>query len=251
MISKDPFSLAGKYYLVTGASSGIGYEVCRTIDDRGGNFIATARREVELEKLLKECKNLGNKKIVADLLADSDISKLNEGIDSIDGFVHCAGIVALSPAKYYTSDLMETIRKTNYDSAIKILRLLLKGKKLKKGGSIVLVTSISASFGMNGNGIYAGSKGALLAISKVWANELSPLKIRVNCVSPGMVRTEITKKSVEDLSLETILKDEKKYPLGYGEVQQVANPIIFLLSEASNWITGQNLIIDGGRTSII
>ena len=104
---------------------------------------------------------------------------------------------------------------------------------------------------MKGNGIYAASKGALIAISKVWASEFSSNRIRVNCVSPGMVKTEITNKSIDDLSLEVIQQDEKKYPLGYGEAIQVANPIIFLLSEASSWITGQNLILDGGRTSTI
>jgi NAD(P)-dependent dehydrogenase (short-subunit alcohol dehydrogenase family) len=104
---------------------------------------------------------------------------------------------------------------------------------------------------MKGNGIYAASKGALISISKVWANELAVNKIRINCVSPGMVKTEITNKSIENLSIEVIQEDEKKYPLGYGEAIQVANPIIFLLSDASSWITGQNLVLDGGRTSII
>ena len=114
-----------------------------------------------------------------------------------------------------------------------------------------MVSSVAGIFGMKGNGIYAASKGALIAISKVWANEFAVSKTRVNCVSPGMVKTEITSKSIENLSLEVIQEDEKKYPLGYGTPEQVADPIVFLLSDASSWITGQNLVLDGGRTSTI
>ena len=86
---------------------------------------------------------------------------------------------------------------------------------------------------------------------KIYANELASKKIRVNTVAPGMVNTQITLDASSFLSEEVIEADKKKYPLGYGEPEDVALPIVFLLSEASKWITGQDLILDGGRTAII
>jgi NAD(P)-dependent dehydrogenase (short-subunit alcohol dehydrogenase family) len=251
MINSDnPFDLTGKLFLVTGASSGIGYETCLAINRQGGSFIAVARREDFLKKLTDDCGS-GNSYVVADLSNQDDIKKLVSGIDKIDGIVHSAGIVSLAPTKFYSEELMTDIRKINFDSIVHIVNLIFKGKKINKSGSIVLVSSIASIAGMKGNGIYASSKGALNSISKVWAVEFANMKIRVNCVSPGMVKTEITAKSIENLSIEAIREDEKKYPLGYGEAAEVANPVIFLLSGASSWITGQNIILDGGRTIAI
>jgi NAD(P)-dependent dehydrogenase (short-subunit alcohol dehydrogenase family) len=246
----NPFDLIGKTFLVTGASSGIGYETCLAISRQGGEFIAIARRSDLLIKLINET-NQNNLHYTLDLSNIESIKKLVELIPNIDGIVHCAGVVSLAPLKFYSEELMNSIRSVNFDSIVYLINQIVKKKKLNKAASIVLTTSIAGLFGMKGNGIYAASKGALIAISKVWANELAVNRIRVNCVSPGMVKTEITNKSIENLSIEVIREDEKKYPLGYGEAIQVANPIIFLLSGASSWITGQNLVLDGGRTSII
>lgn len=246
----NPFDLTGKTFLVTGASSGIGYETCLAIYRQGGKFIAIARRNDLLLKLINES-NQDNLQYTLDLSNIDNIKNLVELIPNIDGIVHCAGIVSLAPLKFYSEELMNSIRSVNFDSIVFLINQIVKKKKLNKASSIILTTSIAGLFGMKGNGIYAASKGALISISKVWANELAVNRIRVNCVSPGMVKTEITNKSIEDLSIEVIQEDEKKYPLGYGEAIQVANPIIFLLSDASSWITGQNLVLDGGRTSII
>ena len=249
-MNNNPFSLENKTILVTGASSGIGYETCSAISRQGGTFIAVARRVELLEKLIQE---FGNKNsfIQADLTKIEDIQYVIDTIPNIDGIVHSAGVVKLAPVKFYTKEFMDSIRETNFDSITLLVNLITKKKKINKGSSIVLVASIAGLFGMKGNGIYAASKAALIAISKVWASEFSINRVRVNCVSPGMVKTDITNKSIEDLSLEVIQQDEKKYPLGYGEPSQVANPIIFLLTEASSWITGQNLVLDGGRTAVI
>lgn len=246
----NPFDLSGKRIVVTGASSGIGYETCLAIKRQGGTFIAIARREDFLEKLIEECGN-ENSFIVADLSKMEDIKAIVDTIENIDGIVHSAGVVTLAPVKFYSEELMNEMRSINFDSIVYLINLIFKKKKINKGSSIVLVSSIAGLFGMKGNGIYAASKGALIAISKVWAAEFATSKTRVNCVSPGMVKTEITSKSIEDLSLEVIQQDEKKYPLGYGDPIQVANPIVFLLSDASSWITGQNIVLDGGRTSTI
>ncbi|WP_343617833.1 SDR family oxidoreductase [Flavobacterium sp.] len=246
----NPFDLSGKKILVTGASSGIGFETCRAIVRQGGTFIAVARRTDFLEKLIEECGSQ-NSFIAADLSQMDDIKAIVDAIENIDGIVHSAGIVSLAPVKFYSEQLMKEMRSINFDSITYLVNLIFKKKKINKGSSIVLVSSVAGLFGMKGNGIYAASKGALIAISKVWANEFAVSKTRVNCVSPGMVKTEITSKSIENLSLEVIQEDEKKYPLGYGTPEQVADPIVFLLSDASSWITGQNLVLDGGRTSTI
>lgn len=246
----NPFDLSGKKILVTGASSGIGFETCRAIVRQGGTFIAVARRVDFLEKLIEECGSQ-NSFIAADLSQMDDIKAIVDAIENIDGIVHSAGIVSLAPVKFYSEQLMNQMRSINFDSITYLVNLIFKKKKINKGSSIVLVSSVAGIFGMKGNGIYAASKGALIAISKVWANEFAVSKTRVICVSPGMVKTEITSKSIENLSLEVIQEDEKKYPLGYGTPEQVADPIVFLLSDASSWITGQNLVLDGGRTSTI
>jgi NAD(P)-dependent dehydrogenase (short-subunit alcohol dehydrogenase family) len=246
----NPFSLENKVILVTGASSGIGYETCLSIHKQGGKFIAIARREELLLELMAKTNNL-NTFIIGDLTKEVDLKKVVDSISKIDGIVHCAGIVSLAPVKFYNQKLMEDIRAINYDSILNLVNLLFRMKKVNKESSIVLVASLAGLFGMKGNGIYAGTKGALIAISKVWANEFSSMKIRVNCVSPGMVRTEITNQSIIDLSKEVIDEDEKKYLLGYGNPDDVSNPIIFLLSKGSKWITGQNIILDGGRTTAI
>jgi NAD(P)-dependent dehydrogenase (short-subunit alcohol dehydrogenase family) len=247
-MSKYYFSLENKIFLVTGASSGIGYEVCKGIHEQGGNFIAISRREHLLVNLLTETSQK-NKYIVADLTKEDELNNIINKIGKIDGIVHCAGIVRLVPIKYYNKNLIDEMRSINYDSIINLVNLLSKNKKINRQSSIVLVSSLAGLFGMKGNGIYAGTKGALIAISRVWANEFAPLKIRVNCVSPGMVRTSMAEN--EDLPQKAYDEDEKKYPLGYGEPSDVSNVIIFLLSNGSKWITGQNLILDGGRTSSI
>ncbi|MEN9522334.1 MAG: hypothetical protein RL065_711 [Bacteroidota bacterium] len=247
----NQFLLSDKKILVTGASSGIGYTTCLTIAELGGVVIAVGRNEENLKQLMTKLKGEGHSYISCDLSKMENIPALIEGITNIDGFVHSAGIVELAPAKFYNVDLMDKIRLINYDSLLILMNQLLKKKKLNKNGSIVLVSSISGLYGMKGNGIYAGTKAALIGLSKVLANELAGQKINVNCVAPGMVRTKITEASIEDLSKEVIELDEKKYPLGYGDPEDVANSIVFLLSSASKWITGQTLILDGGRTTSI
>jgi NAD(P)-dependent dehydrogenase (short-subunit alcohol dehydrogenase family) len=246
----NPFSLENKTILVTGASSGIGYKTCLSIHKQGGNFIAIARREDFLKKLISETSTLNNY-IVADLTKEENLQLIINSIDRIDGLVHCAGVDEYAPVKFYNQKLMTDIMSINYESAVYLVNLLSKKKKINKGASIVLVTSIAGLFGFKGIGIYSGSKGALIAISRVWAAEFSSMKIRVNCISPGMVRTAIADQMILNLTKEVVEIDEKKYPLGYGNPEDVANPTVFLLSDASSWMTGQNLILDGGRTSLI
>lgn len=250
-MTNNSFNLQGKTFLVTGASSGIGYEICKTIALMNGHYIAIARRENLLQQLLTEHPTEHSSFIVADLSTAEGITAVLNATGPVDGVVHSAGIVKLAPLKFYKEELLNDMRVINYDSIVMLMNSLHKAKKLKAQSSTVLISSISGMYGMKGNGIYAGLKGALIAISKVWANELAQNRSRVNVVSPGMVRTDITEESIRSLSAEVIAADEAKYPLGYGNPEDVAYPVTFLLSDAAKWITGQNIVLDGGRTSCI
>lgn len=246
--SKSPFSLEGKKILVLGATSGIGLFTCKAIDELGGSFIGVGRKLHDLES---QFPSISHRKIYFDLAELDKIDELVDQLDAIDGLVYSAGIVELNPIKFFKPDLYEKIRITNLDAFLHLMSHLLKKKKLKNGSSVVMVSSISGMFGMKANGLYAMTKAALNIAAKTYASELAGQKIRVNTVAPGMVRTQITLDTIEALGEEQIKADEKKYPLGYGDPEDVANPIAFLLSDAAKWITGEVLVLDGGRTSTI
>jgi NAD(P)-dependent dehydrogenase (short-subunit alcohol dehydrogenase family) len=250
-MTNSPFSLAGKTILVTGASSGIGYETCKLIVQLGGNIIGVARREQLLKDLIDQPGFENSSYIVADLSNEDDIMNVATKVGEIDGLVHSAGSPKVVPVRYYKLEELEWLTRINYYSVVMLVNYLLKKKKIKKDASLVMVASLAGSFGTKGLGFYAGTKASVAAISRVWANELSSMGIRVNCVSPGMVRTDIKDHMENELSAEMLSIDESKYPLGYGETIEVAAPVAFLLSSASSWISGQNIIIDGGRSIVL
>lgn len=248
----NAFSLENKTILVTGATSGIGFEVCKQIIIAGGNFIGLGRKIDQLDKFISESNLLGSSAQYVDLNQLHDINELVDSLKvKIDGFVHAAGVVENNPIQFFNEDLYKTIRTVNLDSALFLISLLLRKRKFNKPASVVFISSISGMYGMKGNGLYGITKAGLGIMAKTYANELAFKKIRVNTVAPGMVNTQITLDACNFLSEEVINDDKKKYPLGYGETEDVALPIIFLLSEASKWITGQNLVIDGGRTAVL
>jgi NAD(P)-dependent dehydrogenase (short-subunit alcohol dehydrogenase family) len=246
-MTNSPFSLNDKLFLVTGASSGIGKKVCQAIAECNGRFIAVSRRE-ELLKMLVNSTPGDHAHYVVDLTDKADIALLVNNLGKIDGLVHCAGTTKLLPLGYYNDADYENITGTNIDSIIYLMNLLVKKRKLNKESSVVLISSLITVISGKGGGIYASTKGALNAIAKVWANELASGKIRVNCVAPGIVKTDLVDEAFEKLSQTEIEADIKKYPLGYGTVADVAYPIVFLLSPAGKWITGQTILLDGGRS---
>ena len=244
---------AGRTILVTGATSGIGMETCIKIAKFGGNIIAIGRSQEKLNDL----KNLliGDFKfegIVYDLENLENIDELISNIETqVDGIVHSAGIVQLQPIKFLNLELMHKIRTINYDSIVLILSKLLKKKLVNKNASIIFISSIAGEMGMKGNFIYSSTKAALNASARVFASELSGQNIRVNCIAPGQVETELTAAVALQVSEEAIEADRKKYPLGYGKPEDIANLAVFLLSEKSRWITGTTITIDGGRSNIL
>ncbi len=247
----NPFSLEGKVVLVTGASSGIGKEVAITLNKFGAYVILSARNE---KRLLEVEDTIGKDNctiVVGDLTDENTISKIIESTEKLDGLVHAAGIMKLLPFKFVTTEGLNNMMDVNFMAPINLTLGLLKNKKIKKGASIVVITSISGSIiGTKANSMYAASKGALSGMIKSITIDLSKSKIRINEIAPGMINTEgASKELVNMVSDDSISEDVIKYPLGtYGDPEDVANGCVYLLSEASKWVTGTKLVIDGGFT---
>ncbi len=231
-----------KNILVTGASSGIGHQISIDIANNNGNLIATGTNENKLSNLCLGLNN-NNKKssyLLADLTNETELIKLSDDIPEISGLVINAGIIDYSPIKFISSVKMYNIFQINFFSNVILIKNLLKKGKIKNNSSIVFIGSISADLATPATSIYAASKAALTTYSKVLASELVSKKIRVNTISPGLIKTKL----IEKISEFNIKSDE--YPLGLGNVHDVSNQVLFLLSDKSKWITGTNVIIDGG-----
>lgn len=248
---KNRFELKDKVFLITGATSGIGYATVKLLFDMGCKVYAIGRNEIVLDELTK----MGKGKIVsikADLMETDNLNMIADKIDGkINGFVHSAGVVKSIPLNFITQEYLDSERKLNYDVFLFLVKTLVKKRKFQANSSIVPISSIAAHFGMNGLAVYCATKGAIVSTVRVLAKELAPQTIRINCVSPGMVKTEMIERVANDVSNEALLIDEKKYPLGYGVPIDVAYSVAFLLSDASSWMTGQDIILDGGRTCYV
>jgi short-subunit dehydrogenase len=239
------FDIKDKNILITGASSGIGKEIAINLNALGANVIITGRNE----ERLNETKNyLVYGSVVSyscDLSKEDEIKKLVTSLPQLDGVVFCAGVVEYYPIKFINTEKINNIFSVNLNSQILLTQQLVKNKKLKPNGSLVYISSIASKIGVAGTALYAASKAGLNGFVKVTASELSGQKIRANSICPGIIQTPMTEKAQnvnDDLG--------KDYPLGLGETIDVVGPCIFLLSNASKWITGTEIILDGGLTLI-
>lgn len=244
----NPFSLEGKIILVTGASSGIGQETAIQCSKLGAKLILTARNEERLKETLAQLEGEGHQMILAELTNQEEIKRLVANIPDLQGLVLCAGKGMTSPFLFCTRDKYDDIFDINFFAPVELLRLLVKKKKLEKGSSVVIISSIGGNDAFTfGNGVYGASKAALHSTMKYCAKELAPKKIRVNSVNPGMVNTKLIQSGV--ISEEQHKLEMERYPLKrYGEPEDIAYGIIYLLSDASSWVTGHALVIDGGIT---
>lgn len=244
----NPFTLGGKTILVTGASSGIGKAIAIESSKMGANVIITGRNEERLKKTYYLLKGNGHGLIVADLSVKEDIERLHKELPVIDGLVNCAGLTKVAPFSFATRDSFEEVMNVNFFAPTELTRLMVKTKKIRKGASIVFISSVSGVYcSAVASAIYSSSKGAVNGLVKGVALDLAPKGIRVNSVNPGMIDTDIfTGSAITDEQLKT---DMLRYPLGrYGKPEEVAYAVIYLLSDAATWITGSNLLIDGGYT---
>lgn len=244
----NPFSLVGKTILVTGASSGIGRAIAIECSRMGASVIITARNEERLQETLSMMKG-EHKYVVADLLCDDGIKQLVDSVNSVTGLVNCAGITQTLPFQFVDTAALSNIMSVNFTAPTILTARLVKQKKIEKGGSIVFISSASGKYvSIPANSIYTASKGAIDGIAKGIALDLAPKKIRVNTINPGMIETNIMSSGI--VSKEQMDEDAKlKYPLKrYGKPEEVAYIAVYLLSDASVWMTGSNILIDGGLT---
>lgn len=244
----NPFSLNGKTILVTGASSGIGRAIAIETSKMGATVIITARNEARLSETLSLMSGENHKLILADLSSEDDLNKLVSDLPALNGLVHCAGLTIPKPFHFYSKENIQTVMGVNFEAPVFLTQALIKQKKISKHASIVFISSISGVYvSYMAGSIYSASKGAINGIAKGMALELSSKGIRVNSVNPGMVQTNILSQGV--VSDEQLEEDRKKYPLKrYGKPEEVAYAVLYLLSDASAWVTGSNLLIDGGYT---
>ena len=248
MCDYNPFSLEGKSILVTGASSGIGQATAIECSRMGARIIAVGRNAERLNGTLEALDGNGHVTIIADLTSQADIETVADSAQLLDGLVLCAGKGSISPYPFCTRDKMDDVFGINFFSPVELLRQLVRKKKFVKGASVVYVASIGGCPGGKftaGNGIYGASKAALWSMMKFAGKELATKKIRVNGVNPGMVETPLIHHGI--ITEEQHRQDMENYPLKrYGKPQDIAHGIIYLLSDASSWVTGHSLVIDGG-----
>lgn len=245
-MTNTPFSLDNKIILITGGASGIGKATALLCAKMGADVIIVDLNEKGLQQTAQE---IGKESTIIEAVNLTNLEMLDEMILSLpklDGVVSNAGIVCSLLAKFNEPSDMERIFNINTFSHINLVQGLIKQKKLNKGASIVFTSSMSGVYcGLAGGSLYGATKSALSGYSKALALELAPRGIRVNTVHPGMIQTPLTANT--SLSKELLDEDAKNYPLGrYGKPEEVASAMVYLLSDATVWMTGTQLLIDGG-----
>ena len=248
------FSLKDKRILITGASSGIGRQTAIHCSMMGANVVLVGRN---IERLNETSNHLtkGEHKILAIDVTDFDavetqLKELVSHFGKLHGLVNAAGISTTLPVKMLKVDKMKSFFETNVISAINLARIFTSKQIVAdEGGSIILFASVMGMVGDAGKTIYSATKGALISATKSMAIELASKKVRVNSISPGVVVTPMTDNAVYSQDDEARQHVVALHPLGLGQPADIANACVFLLSDASRWITGTNLVVDGGYTA--
>lgn len=249
MTDFNPFSLEGKTILVTGASSGIGRGIAIACSKMGASVIVNGRNEERLNETLLQMNGDNNQKAVADLSNLGNVSSMVSALPKLDGIVHCAGIGQRVLCKQLQESDLDNMMDVNFKASVMLQTELLKQKKINKAASIVFIASIAAESPTIGNAMYCASKGAIISYANCLSIELAPRLIRVNCISPAMVWTDLIFKG--GITEEELKEDEKRYPLKrYGTPEDIANLSIYLLSNASSWMTGSNIKLTGGVSKL-
>ena len=241
--------LIGKTILITGASSGIGKQAAISITKQGGKVIISGRDKKKLDNSFAELKGTDNQLIAADLKSEDQIQKLVDIIPELNGIVHCAGIIGPTPAKFIQQENIDKMFRINFEVPVLLTAKILMSKKLQNNSSIVFMSTVATKSPYFGGSLYNSSKSAIEAYSLTLALELVNKGIRSNCISPGLVNTPLISEPAKEGQME-IVEDSlqrylKKYPMGIGEPEDVANTIVFLLSDESKWISGTNITMGG------
>lgn len=237
--AKRPFSLQGKTILVTGASSGIGQQTAISCAQQGARVIVTGRDAARLQATFNQLPGEGHVQVVADLSVAADQEQLVRASPAIDGLVHCAGQQRLCPVRQLSEQIMTEMYSVNFLAPVMLTQRLLHANAIANQGSIIFMLSTAAHIGTRGVGPYSAMKAGLGAIIRCLALEQAKRKIRVNGISPAGVATPMWNPA--ELAAQTA-----RQPLGLGTSLDVANAALYLLSDASRWVTGTSLVMDGG-----
>ncbi len=244
--------LKNKCAIITGASSGIGRETALSLAKEGCNIFMIARRQERLKELKDEIAALGVRAeyavgdVVDEALVKIMVAEAYSALGGFDILVLSAGEALMRPFNLTTRADFNRLMEVNTFGVVNLCKESIG--KMDSGGSIIFITSPAGIHGAKGMSAYALSKGGLVAFGKSLALELAPQKIRVNIVSPGFVKTEMTQDLYGKLSVAQLEKITSAHPLGAGSVVDVANTIKFLVSDEASWITGIVLAVDGGFT---
>lgn len=249
----NPLDLSGRSVLVTGASSGIGRDAAVLLSQLGARVVLAARDRARLEetRALME----GGEHLLEEIdLSHADalpswVRTIAGKTGPLHGLVHCAGNQITVPIRVLDTKLFEKHMDVNVYAAGALIRGFQQPGCFHAGGSsVVLLASTAALVGVPGNSVYAASKGAVISLARALAMELVPKRIRINCVAPALVRTEMFERYNQSVSEQQRQAFESVHPLGIGEPRDVANAIAFLLADTARWITGTTLVLDGGYT---
>ena len=245
MTTINPFSLEGKTILVTGASSGIGRGIAVTCSMMGAKVIINGRNVAKMQETIGLMEAEQSQMIAGDLTDETALKELVLSLPKLDGVVHCAGMGQRIPCKDLQKANVDQVMGVNFKAPVMLQAELLRQKKINKAASIIFIASIASWSPSFGNSIYSASKGAIVSYANCLAIELAPRNIRVNCISPAMVWTDLI--LCDGTDEEQLKEDEQKYPLKrYGRPEDIANLAVYMLSDASAWMTGSNVKISGG-----
>ena len=241
--TQQAFCLHGKTILVTGASSGLGQQIAISCAMRGAHVIITGRNADRMQATFEQLPGAGHMQILAERTSALDRSALAKAVPALDGVVHCAGKQMLSPIRLLSEGLMTQMFEINFLAPVMLTQQLFQAKKIAPGSSMIFMLSSSAHIGTPAVGPYSGMKSGLLGIIRCLAMEQGKHRIRVNGISPSVVPTAMWGEDKESAPLQA---QRARHPLGLGTPEDVANAAIYLLADASRWVTGTTLVMDGG-----
>lgn len=250
----NPFSIEGKNILIAGAASGIGRQCSIDFSNAGANLILLDVNEEQLDITKSMCspavKSYSHKCNLVDVAGTEDVVKtaVTES-GPIGGMLYCAGVERTLPYNHLTDKDYQQIYSVNVVGATNLLKVLTKKNIRAENAKYVLIASITALVGRPGVAAYAASKGAIVSLVKTLALEMATKGLNINCISPGTILTPLMEKMMESLTEEQQAERKSGFPLGLGRPSDIANAAMFLLSDAARWITGQNIVVDGGYTS--
>lgn len=242
----NPYSLEGKTILITGAASGIGKATTIECSKMGATIVLVDMNADGAHYVLQQLDATKDNLVLSgDLTSEEFLSELSDKVPCLDGVFLCAGVSDTTPVKFYNEEKIKRVFDINLVAPVMMLKQLLLKKKINKGASLVWMSSYGAEKVEPGLGIYAASKSAVNGFMKAYAKELVSRKVRSNSIMPMMIRTELlgTLNNISDKDWE---KQESAYPLGFGSPLDVAYVAIYLFSDASRWITGTQIKMDGG-----